>query len=225
MNPGETGKGLTPKGKESRARLVKAARTVFEEDGFLDARITDISAAAGLGHGSFYTYFNSKEEIFGTLMDEVFSEAYYSSTSGAGLFREDPAAAIAAANQRSYEFRIKNRRILRIFDEVASIHPEFTAIRARLRKEFLESYTGALKSLQEQGAMRSDIDPYHAAAALGAMVDESLRWWLGRGEAHDEAVALATVQKIWVRGLGIDESGTARNRRQRRTGRGERSSP
>src|SRR5262245_4152759 len=52
------------KGTETRARLVEAAKRVFEETGFLGARISDISKRAGLSHGSFYHYFDSKEQIF-----------------------------------------------------------------------------------------------------------------------------------------------------------------
>ena len=52
------------RGLESRVRLVDAAKQIFEEDGFLDARISDITQRAGMSHGSFYYYFDSKEEIF-----------------------------------------------------------------------------------------------------------------------------------------------------------------
>ena len=45
------------KGAETRARLVEAAKKVFERDGFLNARILDIAETAGLKHGSFYHYF------------------------------------------------------------------------------------------------------------------------------------------------------------------------
>ena len=52
------------KGEQSRARLIESARTVFENHGFLTARIADIAAAAGMSQGSFYHYFDSKEQIF-----------------------------------------------------------------------------------------------------------------------------------------------------------------
>src|SRR5580704_10580413 len=52
------------KGVRTRARLLDAAKEIFEEDGFLEARISDIAERAGLSHGSFYHYFESKEEIF-----------------------------------------------------------------------------------------------------------------------------------------------------------------
>src|SRR2546423_5539515 len=52
------------KGEQTRARLLDAAKAVFEENGFLSARISDIAERAGLSHGSFYHYFESKEQIF-----------------------------------------------------------------------------------------------------------------------------------------------------------------
>ena len=52
------------KGMQTRARLLDAAKVVFERDGFLDARIADIAETAQLAIGSFYHYFDSKEQIF-----------------------------------------------------------------------------------------------------------------------------------------------------------------
>ena len=52
------------KGELTRSRLLDAAKTVFENTGFLEARISDIAVTAGLSHGSFYHYFDSKEQIF-----------------------------------------------------------------------------------------------------------------------------------------------------------------
>src|SRR6266850_3562902 len=54
----------TPKGVQTRARLVEAAMQVFAESSLLDARISDIAQRAGLSYGAFYHYFESKEELF-----------------------------------------------------------------------------------------------------------------------------------------------------------------
>ena len=40
------------KGVQTRARLLDAAKEIFEENGFLEARITDIAERAGLSHGA-----------------------------------------------------------------------------------------------------------------------------------------------------------------------------
>src|SRR5258707_13918674 len=67
------------KGVQTRARLVDAAKQIFEENGFLEARISDIAERAGLSHGSFYHYFESKEEIFrdvaGALQEQLLSHS------------------------------------------------------------------------------------------------------------------------------------------------------
>ena len=62
----------TPRGLATQAALVRAAREVFERDGFIDARIADITAT-----GSFYTYFTSKEEIFAAVVDELSDEGLH----------------------------------------------------------------------------------------------------------------------------------------------------
>jgi AcrR family transcriptional regulator len=54
----------TPKGVQTRARLVDAAMEVFAESSLLDARIADIAQRAGLSYGAFYHYFESKVELF-----------------------------------------------------------------------------------------------------------------------------------------------------------------
>ena len=67
-------RGVRRPARAARGRaqaLVEAARRVFERDGFLEARITDITAEAGVAAGTFYTYFTSKEDAFAAVMEEV----------------------------------------------------------------------------------------------------------------------------------------------------------
>jgi AcrR family transcriptional regulator len=55
---------MTPQGRERRAEILRAARKVFEDHGFLDTRVADMVAAAGVAQGTFYTYFDSKEAVY-----------------------------------------------------------------------------------------------------------------------------------------------------------------
>src|SRR3954464_6299717 len=64
----------SPKGVRTRARLLEAAKEIFEEDGFLDARISDISERAGLSHGAFYHHFDSKEQVFREVAESLDDE-------------------------------------------------------------------------------------------------------------------------------------------------------
>lgn len=55
---------------ERRAQILRAARAIFIERGYLSARVEDIASRAGLSKGAVYFYFESKREIFDALVEE-----------------------------------------------------------------------------------------------------------------------------------------------------------
>jgi TetR/AcrR family transcriptional regulator, mexJK operon transcriptional repressor len=53
-----------------RACILKAARCVFARQGYADTVVEDIAGQAGIGKGTLYLYFKSKEEIFLAALSE-----------------------------------------------------------------------------------------------------------------------------------------------------------
>lgn len=58
----------TSRGKRTRDKLLRAAEIEFGERGFHEAGVSGITYRAGVALGTFYTYFESKEEIFQALV-------------------------------------------------------------------------------------------------------------------------------------------------------------
>ena len=61
----------TARGMRTKRKLLDAAALEFGEKGFHEASITGITQRAGTALGSFYTYFDSKDELFSALVRDM----------------------------------------------------------------------------------------------------------------------------------------------------------
>jgi len=201
--------GLAPasaRGTRTREALIHAARDVFERDGFLDARITDISAAAGVATGSFYTYFTSKDDAFAAVMEQVEEEMLHPRLRELAD-REDPVQVIEAANRAYLAAYRRNAKLMGLMEQVAQINDDFRRLRLGRTEAFGRRNARAIARLQERGLADPDLDPILTAHALGAMVSRMayLRYVQRSGSASGEAL-VRTLTRLWVGALGIPRS-------------------
>jgi AcrR family transcriptional regulator len=194
---------LSARGARTRSSLVAAAREVFERDGFLDTRITDITAHAGVATGTFYTYFTSKEDAFAAVMDEVEEEMLHPRLREIAD-RDDPVAVIEATNRAYLAAYRRNAKLMGLMEQVAQIDESFRRLRMRRTRAFAQRNTQALVRLQQQGLADPELDAELAALALSAMVSRMayLRYVQGFGNASAKSLA-ATLTQLWVGALGI----------------------
>ena len=62
--------------EEKKELIIEAAYRCFAAKGFIGTSIDDIAAEAGGSKGAIYNYYNSKDEIFLTLMERINRKAY-----------------------------------------------------------------------------------------------------------------------------------------------------
>jgi AcrR family transcriptional regulator len=211
--PSQTGRPpVSARGTRTRDALVAAARRVFERDGFLEARITDIAAEAGVAAGSFYTYFTSKEDAFAAVMDEVNEEMLHPRLAASPTASDDPIAVIEAAN-RAYLLAYRhNAKLMALMEQVAQIDGEFRKLRLRRANAFVDRNARAISRLQRQGLADPELDPKLAAQAMSSMVSRMAynRYVLGLGTASLEALT-RTLTRLWAGALGITTTTTTRS--------------
>lgn len=195
---------LTPRGQRTRERLLAAARAVFEERGFDGTRMGDIAEAAGVSHGTVYTWFPTKVDILHAVAASM-TEAM-----GASLRAPedvDVTQRIAIANERYFAAYRQCARLLEVVQQAAVVDESFRDILVDLRRTHVDRVARAIQRMQVEDIASTDLDPHTSAAALCAMVEGFARHWLGQGEEHDEQLALRTLDALWVRALGIPHGG------------------
>lgn len=61
---------MAPNEKDTRLKIIGAAKAIFSEKGYTKTGVADITARANIAKGSFYNYFKNKHEIFLVILDQ-----------------------------------------------------------------------------------------------------------------------------------------------------------
>lgn len=204
---GATSRTITAKGERTRSQLLAAAQIVFEEDGYLDARISDISRRAGTAYGTFYTYFRTKEDVFREVAERVVDELY-ESTEPAD-HGQDPVRRVREANEQFLASYRNHAAFMRVIEQVATMNADFEVMRRNLRKRAAGRVERSISKYIAAGYTDPALDPHIAAHALVGMIYYFAYAWLSLGEPFDAERSLDTLTLLWTRALGLDRTDIA----------------
>ena len=167
------------KGVRTRERLVEAAREIFETQGFTEARISDIAERAGQSHGSFYYYFDSKEEVFrevaAAVDDQLFAPLDDVIMAKSWLA---PQQRIREAMRRHLESYRQHARIMALIEQVSRHDAEVNALRMARHKRHTDEVTKSIRQMQRRKIADASLDPAIVATAFGALTHRFAEIWL-----------------------------------------------
>lgn len=192
----------TSRGARTRQRLVEAARVVFERDGYPDSRLTDITTQARCSTGTFYTYFDNKEQVFAAVLDAAKDDMLHPGVDH-GRRTDDPRAVVEASNRAYFDAYRRNARLMALLEQVASIDPQFREVRRERSAEFVERNARSIAALQARGLADRDLDPLLASRALSSMVSRLAFSTYVLGEEADPETLVFTATRLWCSALGI----------------------
>ncbi len=186
---------LTDRGRRTREMVLAAARAVFEDQGFGATRMGDIAAAAGVAHGTVYTYFDTKESVLAAVVQEVIDDLLASLHASSA---PDPLERIRDANDRYLVAYAEHARLLEVVEEASFTDERFGAVLEQLRSTHVQRVAAAIAKLQREGEASAELDPHSSAAALCAMVEGYARHWPNLDANH-------TLTTLWARALGLSK--------------------
>ena len=161
---------------DKRLRLVTAATAVFAEKGYASTRVADIAERAGVGKGTVYEYFSSKEELLFAVFESI--NADISSRMN---------DALAAGGSSEEQLHNLLRLGAEVISEQVDLQPVILDFWAASRgKDFEETYRRAvvasyslfrnlvsdfIREEQHRGEFKNSVDAEALAAVVVATVD------------------------------------------------------
>ncbi len=181
----------TERGRRTVRKLLEAAAAEFGARGYHEAAITGITARAGVALGTFYTYFESKEELFRALVRDM-SNATRSHVAEAVAGAPDRLAAERLGLAAFIAFTRKHPELYRIIEEAQFVAED--AHRAHYRS-FVEGYREGLAQAGARGEIVEGPDELRAWALIGMSVFLGKRYaiWdrdMDPAEVADHAIDL-----------------------------------
>jgi AcrR family transcriptional regulator len=178
-----TTKPLRSDARRNHELLVAAARELFATGG-VDASVDEITKRAGVGTGTLYRHFATKEELIDAVLDDAFCE--YLGLAEAALEDPDAWSGLCAFLERALALHAANHG----FKDVVATRAHGLRRAAAMRRRLRPLVTLLVQRAQAQGTLRADFAPE----------DVSLLLWGGHGVIEcSEGVA----PQIWRRYLGL----------------------
>jgi AcrR family transcriptional regulator len=175
----------TPDEKRAiRDRLLASGRDRFARFGLHKTTIAELARGAGIGKGSFYQFYDSKEELFMAVQED--EESRFKSELVAEIEAAGDGRAAVVALLECVATRLDRHPFLRTLLDPQTLQvltlrlsaERLAEHRERDRSFFLE----LARSWQQRGWLRDDVDPDGFFAVLAAMFAISLqREMIGEG--------------------------------------------
>jgi len=179
-----------------------SALSVFEEKGFNNTRIKDITKKAGTSVGNFYNYFNSKEEVIEVLISGLAELMISKFRELFTYFKENRIPPISAVRNlfRGYAkmFRAKKETFLIFFEQMGGMDQKYRNKRNEILDNFTDEVERIIIKLLEYGAR--DQNPKVTARVWTSTVLGVFIWWIRSDFKLEEEELIKNLTDVLVRG-------------------------
>jgi AcrR family transcriptional regulator len=187
------------KSVRTRQRILDAAAKVFREQGYANARLSDIAELAGMQTGSLYYHFDGREELVAEILRLGIETAWEQVRDAVDRLPADatPLARLAAA------IRAHTLAVLEISDYasaqariVGQVPPDVLQGHVADQRRYGAYWNELIGAAAASGELRADADLFVARMLVLGALNWTAEWYRpGRGtsasDIADQAVAVA----------------------------------
>ena len=179
--------------RDTKERILAAALDMFSRNGYAGTNIRELTASLGLAKSSMYKHFESKEEIWDALLDEMI--AYYGERFGTAERLPpvpDSAEGLIALTMNMVNFTIHDEKVVKTRKLLSIEQFRDDRARALATKHFLtgltDMFTRIFSGMMDKGLLRRD-DPAMVAFAYTAPISALIHLCDREPEKIPEALA------------------------------------
>lgn len=191
---------------ELRREIVGASFDCFAEQGYHATGIADIATRLGIGHGTFYRYFDNKRDIVEHVIDDLIARIL------AALGEENAPDAVSTLE----DYRLQSARIGEAVANLIGADPrvprllllEAPGVDAELRErvlDFIESMTEVTAAYLahgvELGYLRGDLDVVQSARAINGMILGAVIHGVRHHDEDSQATLARAIQRLMYDGI------------------------
>lgn len=187
--------------QDKHGAILRAAIKVFADQGFFNAKVSDVAAEAGIADGTVYLYFKSKDEILHSIFDRAMAE----------FIAEGRRELAAIVSPRDKLMRIAELHL----EKLGSDRDLAVVCQVELRgsikhmlefsaagfSEYLEIIRETIAQGQAAGEFRDDIKPVTAAKIFYGSLDEMVTNWVLSPRSYPLVPMAGEVLKLFLGGI------------------------
>jgi TetR/AcrR family fatty acid metabolism transcriptional regulator len=186
-----------------RGAIVSAAERVFARSGFYATKMTEIAKEAGVGVGTLYNYFESKEVIFAEIV--VDRQAEFERTVQAAAVADDPIERLRQIVESCLSYLDEHGALIAIFQERGAV-TECDVERlagpkaSRGYERLLEHVERHIRAAVRARRIRDDVEVRLIVAMLAGAMNGATYAWLKRDRRGRLASVTGELMNLFLQG-------------------------
>ncbi len=165
-------------------RILTAATKVFAKKGFFNARISDIAKEAKVADGTIYLYFNNKDDILLSVLNEEIGKLIDQITKELA-FEQNPEIKLEIFALKHLTAMKKNKNLAEVIHvELRQTSKLLKNFRNTTFMAYMDIIAEIIRQGQQEGVFRQDIVPDIAKRVFFGALDEVSRVWNTSLETH-----------------------------------------
>ena len=192
--------------QESKAdRILRAAESVFAENGFHKTKVSDIAKLAGVGEGTVYEYYGTKEELLLAIPERHFNT--YSDGLNEIFQIQDPLKKLRRYIKYYFSLFSTKRDFLRVFLIQIQLSRGFYGSKAfKAFEQFFNFADPIVEEGKAQGVFRQDANArLFRYLFIGTFNNLTLRWFvLNTDERIDKMQAIDQITDLLCSAVTVD---------------------